>query len=343
MLWMKMITKQLLDQAIIEVHKLKNITYIDLFCGIGGFRIALDKFGAECLFSSDFDKDCQKIYELNFKEKPYGDITKVDTKLIPRHDILTAGFPCQPFSISGKQGGFEDTRGTLFFDVAKIIKLKRPKIVLLENVANFAKHDDGKTLNTVKKVLTDLDYNFFYKILNASDFGIPQSRKRTYMIGIKKSYNSSEFIFPRPINKEVKLLDFLENKIDSNSPVFKNKKLFKKKEVIKSSSLFNYLPNKPVRLGIVNKGGQGDRVYDPIGHAITLSAYGGGTGSKTGLYFINNKIRKLLPRECANISGFPKNFKLSDNSNVSYKQFGNTVVVNVIEHILSELKKQKFL
>ena len=109
----------------------------------------------KCVFSSDFDKDCQKIYELNFKEKPYGDITKVDTKLIPMHDILTAGFPCQPFSISGKRGGFEDTRGTLFFDIAKIIKIKKPKIVLLENVANFAKHDDGKTLNTVKKVITD--------------------------------------------------------------------------------------------------------------------------------------------------------------------------------------------
>ena len=256
---------------------------------------------------------------------------------------MTAGFPCQPFSISGKQGGFEDTRGTLFFDVAKIVKIKKPKIILLENVANFAKHDDGKTLNTVKKVITDLNYNFFYKILNASDFGIPQSRKRTYMIGIKKSYNNSEFIFPRPINKDVKLLDFLENKINSNSPVFKNKKLLKKKEVIRNNCLFNFLPNKPVRIGIINKGGQGDRVYDPIGHAITLSAYGGGTGSKTGLYLINNKIRKLLPRECANISGFPKNFKLSDNPNVSYKQFGNTVVVNVIQHILIELKSQKFL
>ena len=324
-------------------NKLKNISFIDLFCGIGGFRIALDSFGAKCVFSSDFDKDCQKIYELNFKEKPFGDITRIDIKLIPSHDILTAGFPCQPFSISGKQGGFEDTRGTLFFDVARIIKLKKPKIILLENVANFARHDSGKTLNTVRKVITDLNYNFFYKILNSSDFGIPQSRKRTYMIGIKKSYNNSKFIFPKATNKDVKLYDYLEKKIDSKSYVFKNKKLLLKKENYKNSNLFNFLPNKPVRLGIVNKGGQGDRVYDPIGHAITLSAHGGGTGSKTGLYLINNKIRKLLPRECANISGFPKNFKLSNNPNISYKQFGNTVVVNVIHQIINELKIQKFL
>ena len=135
----------------------------------------------------------------------------------------------------------------------------------------------------------------------------------------------------------------MEKKIDSKSYVFKNKKLLLKKENYKNSNLFNFLPNKPVRLGIVNKGGQGDRVYDPIGHAITLSAHGGGTGSKTGLYLINNKIRKLLPRECANISGFPKNFKLSNNPNISYKQFGNTVVVNVIHQIINELKIQKFL
>jgi len=323
--------------------KLKNYTFIDLFCGIGGFRLALNSFGAKCLFSSDFDKNCQKIYELNFREKPHGDITKISINTIPNHDLLCAGFPCQPFSISGKQGGFEDTRGTLFFDVARIIKIKKPKIVLLENVANFSSHDNGKTLNTVKKVLTDLKYNFFCKILNSSDFGIPQSRKRTYMIGIKKSCSKNKFVFPKPINKDVKLLDFLEIKIKSSSPVFKNKKIVLKKNTNKTNNLFNFLPNKPLRLGIINKGGQGDRIYDPTGHAITLSAHGGGTGSKTGLYLINNKIRKLLPRECANISGFPNSFKLSDNPNVSYKQFGNTVVVDVIQYLIKELINQKFL
>jgi DNA (cytosine-5)-methyltransferase 1 len=323
--------------------QLKNLNFIDLFCGIGGFRLALNSFGAKCLFSSDFDKECQKIYELNFKEKPYGDITKININEIPSHDLLSAGFPCQPFSISGKQGGFDDTRGTLFFDVARIIKKKKPKIIFLENVANFASHDNGKTLSTVRKVLIDLKYNFFYKILNSSDFGVPQSRKRTYMIVIKKSYNDNEFIFPKPINKDTRLLDFLEKKIDPKSIVFKNKKAVLKKNITENANLFNLLSNKPIRIGTVNKGGQGDRIYDPLGHAITLSAHGGGTGSKTGLYLINNKIRKLLPRECANISGFPNNFKLSDNPNVSYKQFGNTVVVNVIQHIVNELIDQKFI
>ena len=323
--------------------QLKDLNFIDLFCGIGGFRLALNSFGAKCLFSSDFDKDCQKIYELNFKEKPYGDITKININEIPNHDLLSAGFPCQPFSISGKQGGFDDTRGTLFFDVARIIKKRKPKIIFLENVANFASHDNGKTLGTVKKVLIDLKYNFFYKILNSSDFGVPQSRKRTYMLGIKKSYNDNEFTFPKPINKDIRLLDSLEKKIDPKSTVFKNKKAVLKKIITENANLFNLLPNKPIRIGTVNKGGQGDRIYDPLGHAITLSAHGGGTGSKTGLYLINNKIRKLLPRECANISGFPNNFKLSGNPNVSYKQFGNTVVVNVIQHIVNELIDKKFI
>lgn len=134
-----------------QKHALKNICFCDLFAGIGAFRIALESFGAKCVFSSEWNKDAQKTYLMNYGEKPFGDITKIDEKDIPSHDILCAGFPCQPFSISGKQLGFKDTRGTLFFDVARIAKYHKPKIILLENVKNFAKHDNGKTLNVVKK------------------------------------------------------------------------------------------------------------------------------------------------------------------------------------------------
>ena len=142
-------------------NSLNKFKFIDLFCGIGGFRIALESFGAQCVFSSDSDKDCQQVYELNFGEKPIGDIKKIKNKDVPNHDILCAGFPCQPFSISGKQKGFKDDRGNLFFDIKKIIKAKKPKIIILENVFHFAKHDNGRTLSTVKKIIEKNGYTFF--------------------------------------------------------------------------------------------------------------------------------------------------------------------------------------
>lgn len=323
-------------------NSLNKFKFIDLFCGIGGFRIALESFGAQCVFSSDSDKDCQKVYELNFGEKPIGDIKKIKNKDVPNHDILCAGFPCQPFSISGKQKGFKDDRGNLFFDIAKIIKAKKPKIIILENVFHFAKHDNGRTLSTVKKIIEKNGYTFFWKVLNASEFGVPQSRKRTFMLGFSKKMKIKDFNFPHPIDKEVSLSDVLENNIHSVK-IVENKKVDFIKKPSQNHNLFNYVPRYPIRLGTINNGGQGDRIYDPRGHAITLSAYGGGTGSKTGLYLINNKIRKLSLRECARISGFPENFKLSNNNNVSYKQFGNTVVVDVVQNLIAQMINDKIL
>jgi DNA (cytosine-5)-methyltransferase 1 len=323
--------------------KLQDLKFIDLFSGIGGFRLALESFEAKCVFSSDNDKGCQKVYHNNFNEMPDGDIKTIDEKKIPKHDILCAGFPCQPFSISGKRGGFEDARGTLFFDIARIVKNKRPKILILENVLFFSKHDKGKTLKTVQTIIEELNYDFFWKIINASDFGIPQSRKRTFMIAIKKNKKKNHFHFPSKIEKEIKLADFLETRIPKESKVFKNGKFKFKKKSPQTSNLFNYFEKKPIRIGTVNHGGQGDRIYSPSGHAITLSAHGGGTGAKTGLYLINDKIRKLTPKECARVSGFPDSFKLSENDSESYKQFGNTVVVDVVQYIVKELIVQKFL
>src|SRR3989344_9148532 len=157
-------------------------TFIDLFAGIGGFRIALESFGLKSVYSNDWDKHAQNTYRENFGETPEDDITKVDEKTIPKHHVLCAGFPCQAFSISGKQQGFKDTRGTLFFDVARIVELHTPEILFLENVKNFAKHDNGRTLGVVVKTLDELGYNVFHQVLNASFYGAPTSRQRIYFI-----------------------------------------------------------------------------------------------------------------------------------------------------------------
>ena len=162
----------------------KNIRFIELFAGIGAFHQAMSAFGAKCVFASEWDKHCQETYAKNYDLVPKGDITQIDSRVIPAHDILCAGFPCQPFSISGKQLGFEDTRGTLFFEILRIMKYHKPKLIFLENVKNFVKHDDGKTLQVVKNNLEHLGYSVFYKVLNASDFGIPQKRERLYSVSL---------------------------------------------------------------------------------------------------------------------------------------------------------------
>lgn len=317
-----------------------KIKFIDLFAGIGGFHLALKNVDAECVFASEWDKNCQKIYEENFKIKPAGDITKIDAKQIPAHDLLCGGFPCQPFSISGKRLGFKETRGTLFFDIARITKFHKPKVLLLENVKNFLKHDNGKTMNVVKNALEDLNYNVYYSLLNASNYGVAQSRERIYIVAFRKDLNVKKFFFPKPLNKSVSLLDFLLDEELTKEYVIKRKDIFLKKNKIQKD-MFGHFPQKPLRVGHINKGGQGERIYSEFGHAVALTAYGGGVGSKTGLYLINKKIRKLAPRECARISGFADTFKIHNNKSICYTQFGNTVVVSVVKLIIQKIIETK--
>ena len=189
--------------------------FIDLFAGIGGMRIAFEKVGGECVFSSEWDKFAQQTYLANFGESPHGDITQVELKDVPRHDILIGGFPCQPFSHAGLKRGFEDTRGTLFFDVARIIDNRKPSMVLLENVKGFTTHDKGRTMAVVKETLEDLGYNVFHRVLNARDFGVPQNRERVFIVAInKKKLGSIGFEYPIPKKTETKLGDILESKVD---------------------------------------------------------------------------------------------------------------------------------
>ncbi|MFN3941870.1 MAG: DNA cytosine methyltransferase [Flavobacterium sp.] len=319
---------------------LNNYTFIDLFAGIGGFHLALNSVGATCVFASEWDKFAAETYDKNFHVKPYGDITQISEKDIPKHDILCGGFPCQAFSISGKQKGFDDTRGTLFFDIARIANFHQPKVLFLENVKNLAKHDQGKTLKTIIKTLEDLDYSVHIKVLNSSNFGLPQNRERVYIVAFHTSLNSSSFKFPNPPNNPICLEDILENN-PSNAKVIERNDVVIYKNYSVTNSLFSEMEllNKPIQIGKVNKGGQGERIYHTLGHAITLSAYGGGVGSKTGLYLVDGKIRKLSPRECARVQGFPDSFILNASDIQSYKQFGNSVSVNVLQHILIEISK----
>ena len=316
----------------IKNKNLSGYTFIDLFAGLGCFRLALESLGAKCVYSSEWDEPVRKVYSDNFADIPDGDITQVDEKSVPDHDILCAGFPCQAFSISGKQHGFEDSRGTLFFDVARIVKEKQPKVVFMENVKNFASHDGGKTLEVVRATMEDLGYTFFYKVLSAVDFGIPQKRERIYMVCFRNDLNVASFNYPEPFELQKHVEDFLLSDENMVSHLY----------VDRPDTYFNgkkdeHYSNKTIRLGIVNKGGQGERIYSTKGIAITLSANGGGVFSKTGGYLINGRTRKLHPRECDRLMGFPDSYIISDSPNQAYKQFGNSVVIDVLQLIAIEI------
>jgi DNA (cytosine-5)-methyltransferase 1 len=318
----------------IKERLLEGYTFIDLFAGLGGFRISLESLGAKCVYSNEWDIPAQEVYAANFGDTPEGDITQVDEKTIPDHDILCAGFPCQAFSISGKQRGFEDSRGTLFFDVARIVKEKMPKVVFLENVKNFASHDDGRTLQVVKATMEELGYTFYQKVLNAVDYGVPQKRERIYMVCFRNDLTVAPFKYPKPFPLTKHVEDFL---LDDES-------LVEKLYVDRPDTYYNGEPddtysNSSIRLGIVNKGGQGERIYSTKGIAITLSAYGGGVFAKTGGYLVNGRPRRLHPRECARIMGYPDSYKMAKNTNQAYKQFGNSVVIDVLQYICIEIGK----
>jgi DNA (cytosine-5)-methyltransferase 1 len=310
----------------------KPFKFIDLFAGIGGFRIALEGIGAKCVFSSEWDKNSQKTYKGNFGEMPHGDITKIHESKIPRHNVLCAGFPCQAFSISGKQRGFKDARGTLFFDLARIAKYHQPEVVYLENVKNLVKHHHGNTLKIILRILDEIGYDPYYKILVASHYGVPQARERIYIVGFRKDLDISYFRFPRPTYKKIYVKDILEDEEKTKELVINRTdiQLWKKDETPRL---------KPIQIGQINQGGQGERIYSINGHAITLSAHGGGAASKTGAYLVNGKIRKLSPRECARVQGFPEWFKIPVTKSQAYKQFGDSVAVPVVEAIYKQILK----
>lgn len=302
-----------------------SLKAIDLFAGIGGIRLGFQEaFGKniEFVFSSEIDKYAKQTYYANFGEVPYGDITKIDEKDIPPHDIILAGFPCQAFSIAGKRLGFEDTRGTLFFDVARIAAYHKPKLIFLENVKGFLNHDKGNTFKVVKQTLEDLGYKVYSKVLNAKDFGVPQNRERIYIVAF---LDNVDFDFPNNLNKNVSIHDMFEIKIDDKY-YYNNKPLFEKikDDVANKDSIYQWR-RKYVR---ENKSGV----------CPTLTANMGTGGHNVPIIKDNRGIRKLTPKECLNFQGFPRNFKLPNLADGQlYKQAGNSVVVEVIKEIAKSI------
>lgn len=310
-----------------------KFTFIDLFAGIGGFRIAMQNLGGKCVYSSEWDAQAQKTYLENYGEVPFGDITKESTKqYIPDgFDVLCGGFPCQAFSIAGYQKGFEDTRGTLFFDVAEIIKRKKPKAVFLENVKNLYTHDEGKTFSVIKKTLEDLGYVVFHKVMNAMEYAnVPQNRERIFIVCFdkKKVSNYSNFIFPE---KET-LKRSIHDCIDYGN---KEKKLFYGDNMGHIAEL---------RAGVVSK----DTVYQWRRQYVrenknnvcpTLTANMGTGGHNVPIILTDDGIRKLSPRECLNFQGYPKDFKfpISIADSAKYKQAGNSVVVPLIQKVCKQI------
>ena len=315
--------------ADIKNRFLDGKTFIDLFAGIGSFRFALESFGAKCVFSSELDPHCQDVYEQNHGDRPAGDITKISENDIPPHDVICGGFPCQAFSINGDQKGFEDDRGKLFFEICRIAAKHKPWLLFLENVGNLEGHDGGKTIAVIKATLEGLGYSVDYAVLNSSNFGVPQSRKRIYILATR----GLTPIFPAPLNIPVFLRDILLPPAEVT-----------KYEIdVKSLEGFELCHNRvkpqlaPVRVGKIQGGRQGERIYHPNGHTITLSSGGGGIGAKTGLYHVGGVVRRLAPRECARLTGLPDSFVMHKSDSQCYRQFGNALVVDVVQRILANL------
>ena len=304
-------------------------TFIDLFAGIGGFRLAFDGNGAKCVYSNEWNEYCQKTYKANFGDDPEGDITQVEASAIPDHDILVGGFPCQPFSIAGvskknslgRATGFEDkTQGTLFFDVCRIIKAKRPRAFLLENVKNLKSHDRGNTFRVITEALEELDYKIFYEVLDGQAF-VPQHRERIVIVGFdRKRYgNDIEFSFDiKPIEPKPTVRDILEPIVDDKYTL--------------TDKLWNYLQAYAEKHHNAGNGfGYGIAPLDGI--TRTLSARYYKDGSEILIAQEGKNPRRLTPRECARLQGFPDTYKIVVSDTQAYKQFGNSVVMPLMREV----------
>ncbi|MDD3281573.1 MAG: DNA cytosine methyltransferase [Bacteroidales bacterium] len=322
-----------------------KFTFIDLFAGIGGFRLAMQSLGGKCVFTSEWDEQAKKTYEMNFGEVPFGDITKEDTKrFIPDNfDVLCAGFPCQAFSIAGKRGGFEDTRGTLFFDVAEIIKRKQPKAFFLENVKGLFNHDKGKTIITILNVLRN-DLGYFVpdpQIINAKDFGVPQNRERVFIVGFRKDLNIDSFSYPKPTNNRVKFADVKEKEPVSVkyylSDTYLNTLVNHKKRHESKGNGFGYevISDNGIANAVVcgGMGRERNLVYDDRLIDFTPVTHIKGTVNRQG-------IRKMTPREWARLQGYPDRYIIPVADASAYKQFGNSVAVPAIKATADEIIKK---
>jgi DNA (cytosine-5)-methyltransferase 1 len=297
-----------------------NFKFIDLFAGIGGIRLGFESVGGECVFSSEWDKNAQDTYEANFGERPDGDITKIDPNDIPNHDILLGGFPCQAFSICGDMKGFSDTRGTLFFNIEEILKIKKPYAFMLENVKNLKSHDGGRTFKTITNRLEEIGYFVHHTVLNSLDFGVPQKRERTIIVGFRENI---QFSFPKPIGIKPNLSRILEDDKDIEqkyyaSPEIQKKRLEKVKANYKTPSIWHE-----------NKSGN----ISALEYSCALRA-----GASYN-YLLINGVRRPTSRELLRLQGFPDSFKIVVPYTQLRKQAGNSVSVPVMKAIANEMLK----
>lgn len=314
--------------------KKPKFTFIDLFAGIGGIRLAYQKVGGKCVFSSEYNKFAKVTYEINFGEVPFGDITKIDEKHIPDHDVLLAGFPCQPFSIAGvskknslgrKHGFLDETQGTLFFDIARILKEKKPKAFMLENVKNLVGHDKGRTFEVIYNTLDELGYQVHFRVLDGKHF-VPQHRERIIIVGFnRKIFKGNEnFDFPNMPKPNRKFREILEETPDTKYTL--------------SDKLWNYLQNYAAKHKAKGNGfGFGLTDLDGISRTISARYYKDGSEILIPQNGINP--RRLTPRECARLQGFPDKFDIPVSDNQAYRQFGNSVVMPLMNAVAKQVTK----
>ena len=304
----------------------QKFTFIDLFAGIGGMRLAFEGAGGECVFSSEWDRFAQITYSANFQDVPAGDITKIHESEIPKHDVLVGGFPCQPFSQAGLKKGFEDTRGTLFFDVARIIDFHKPQIVLLENVKGFLTQDGGNSFRVVLRTLDDLGYQTSHFLLNARDFGLPQNRERVFIVAFnKKKFGNLNFKLHFPRRIEVNVGQILEKQVDPKYTI--------------SDRLW---AGHQMRLERHRKNGNGFgyRIFNSRSpYTSTISARYYKDGSEILISQTRKNPRKITPREAARLQGFPESFVIPVSDTQAYKQFGNSVAVPVVSVLAKQLTR----
>ena len=311
------------EQKIHSASKVDKYRIIDLFAGIGGIRLGFEQaFGEKqkFVFASEINTFAQKTYLANFGEKPFGDITKVDENDIPNFDILLAGFPCQPFSNAGLKKGFEDSRGTLFFDIARIVKHHQPQVIFLENVKAFRNHNKGNTYKVVETTLKNLGYSVYSQVLNAKDFGVPQNRERIYIIAF---LDNVEFVFPTPLKHKTKLGNILE--VDTDPKYTISNRLWeghqrRKIEHKEKGNGFGY--------SLFNEDSE---------YTSTISARYYKDGSEVLVAQKNANPRKITPREAARLQGFPEDFFIAVSDTQAYKQFGNSVSIPVIKAVAKSI------
>ena len=310
--------------------------FVDLFNGIGGFHLGLGDFGMECVFACDMNPLCRATYLLNFGILPAADIEMVSTDMVPTHDVLCAGVPCTTFSRSGGQAGTNDPRGRLYLHVLRLVEYHKPKVVLIENVGQFKSLDGGPAFNGIVDSLRAWGYAVYHEILNAGDYGVPQSRKRLFIVGIRKNLLVQEFRFPEPLGLKVDVSSILEPPSRAIQQIVDVGKWKRRED---SEIPWKRIGSGTIRLGSIQKGSQGDRIYSIKGHAPTLTFGTGGTGGGTNLFQVAGIVRSLTPKEAARCMGFPNSYRFLGSQRKAASQAGNAVVVNVVESIMGQVFK----